>query len=382
MAPIRVLHIITGLDIGGAEMMLHKVLSRVDRESFRSDVISLAPPGALTGAVASVSDRLESLGMRPRLADLGKTIRLRRLVREWRPDVVQTWMYHANLLGGLAARTALRAPVIWNVMASGYDVSEGRHGQVVPRVVRLNAAVSRWVPDTILYCAKRAVPFHEKLGFANERVEIVPTGFDLEAFRPDPDARRSVRQELRLPADTLLAGLVARFHSIKNHALFFEAARAIADRRRDVHFVLCGEGMTADNPRVMELVRRHGVEDRCHLLGPRRDIPRITAALDVACSSSFGEGFPNTLGEAMASEVPCVATDVGDSAYLIAETGITVPRDDAAAFASACLRLLADPALRSRLGAAARRRIEEHFAIEVVTRQFENVWREANSRRS
>jgi glycosyltransferase involved in cell wall biosynthesis len=377
MTLLRVAHIITGLEVGGAERMLQKVVAHLDRDAFRSDVISLAPPGPLADAVAAVSDRLEFLGMRPRVTDVAKLARLRRLLREWQPDVVQTWMYHANLAGGLAARLSVRAPVIWNIVASGYSYSERRRAQVVPRIVRLSAAASRFIPSRTVYCSRRAIGFHHDLGFSKKGVEFIPTAFDVETFRPDPDARRSVRRELQLDDDARLVGLVARFHPIKNHDLFLTAARAIADQRSDTHFVLCGDGLTPDNAAVMDIVRRHGVADRCHLLGRRTDMPRITAALDLACSSSFGEGFPNTLGEAMACGVPCVATDVGDSAYLIDDTGMVVPRDDASAFANACLELLGDPARRTRLGAAARQRIEEQFEIGAIARQYERLYRDA-----
>lgn len=372
---VRVAHIITSLDTGGAQTMLHKILSHIDREAFRSLVVSLAPRGSMTRAFETVSDRVDSLDMNPRIRDVVKAARLRRLLREWRPDVVQTWMYHANLIGGLAARMSIGAPVIWNVRASGYDRSL-QNVQVINPAVRLGALASRFVPERIVYCSERAVAFHRELGYAASHVEVIPNGFDLQAFHPDPEARRSVRQELRVPDETLLVGLVARLHPMKNHALFLTAARAIADAGSDTHFVLCGDGVTD----LRDLVDRHGLAGRCHLLGPRTDMPRITAALDVACSSSFGEGFPNTLGEAMASGVPCVATDVGDSAYLIGETGIVVPRDDAAAFAKACLQLLGDFELRARCGEAARRRVEEHFEIAHITRRYERMYRETMQR--
>lgn len=357
-SPIRVAHVITSTDTGGAQTMLRKLLAHIDRSAFTSTVISLAPAGPMTEALQSVS-----IDMRPRAVELWKLARLRSLLRAAKPDVVQTWMYHANLAGGMASRLSVAAPVIWNIRASGFDWRAGHTAHVINPAVRLGALASRFVPKRTIYVSQRALASHEQLGYRGPN-EIIPNGFDVAEYRPDPDARRSLRRELGLKDETLLVGLVARVHPIKNHALFLAAARAIAKQRQDVRFVLCGEGVTS-------LDAFEGV----HALGSRSDMPRVTAALDIACSSSFAEGFPNTLGEAMACGVPCVATDVGDSAYLIGDTGLVVPSNDEAAFANACLRLLDDAGLRARLGRAARERIEQHFEIGVITKRYEHLYR-------
>lgn len=373
---IRVAHVITSLDTGGAQMMLHKLLTHIDDRSFRSAVISLAPAGPMTSAFHGVAERIESLDIEARPFSLLRAGRLRPILREWKPDIVQTWMYHANVIGGLVARVSGTAPVIWNIRASGYERSSSRQSHTIAPSVRAGALLSRFVPRRIVYCSERAVEFHRQIGYSSSEAAVIANGFDIQAFQPDETTRQSLRRELGIGDDTLLVGLVARFRPIKNHEFFFDAARTITDQRSDTHFVLCGDEMTRANAAAMSLVERHGLGDRCHLLGPRQDIARITAALDIATSSSFGEGFPNSIGEAMACGVPCVATDVGDTAYLIGDTGLVVPRDEPAAFAEACLRLLREPELRARLGREARRRVAEHFEIGAITRRYEALYRD------
>ena len=207
---------------------------------------------------------------------------------------------------------------------------------------------------------------------------VICNGVDLARFRPDAEARRQVRDELGLPAGSLLVGLIARLHPQKDHQTFFEAVRALRQSRPDVHFVLAGQRMDAREPQVAALLRQHQIDDGVHLLGERHDVPRICAALDLATSSSaWGEGFPNVLCEAMACEVPCVATDAGDAKLIIGDTGRVVARRDPRALCAAWLDLLSvDSAERSRLGRAARDRVARHYDQRASTERYAQLYRQ------
>jgi glycosyltransferase involved in cell wall biosynthesis len=204
---------------------------------------------------------------------------------------------------------------------------------------------------------------------------VLPNGFDLEVFKPDPAARLSVRQELGLPEEALFIGLVGRFYPLKDHYNFIDAAARLRAELPEIHFLLCGEGITPENKELAEWVNASGIRAHCHMLGQREDIPRITAALDIACSSSYMEGFPNVIGEAMACGVPCVVTDVGDSALLVGDTGMVVPPKNPQALANAWRELIEmGPDRRASLGEAARRRVGESFSLPAIAARYEELY--------
>jgi glycosyltransferase involved in cell wall biosynthesis len=373
---ITVAHVITGLGQGGAEMMLLKLLQQTDRTQFSVRVVSLLdPPGPVADRVRALGIPVDALGIGRRVPNPAGLWRLARLLRATRPDVVQTWMYHGDLVGGLAAKLAsIRLPVIWNIRQSNFDANHSRRRTI--QLARLCAALSSRLPCKILCCSDVARRVHVAMGYDASKMQVIPNGFDLVAFRPDSAARVALRAELGLPANTALIGMVARLDPQKDHGTFLAAATRLHARLPNVHYVLCGAGIDTANADLAMAIDRAGLTAVCHLLGQRNDIARVTAALDLATlSSAYGEGFPNVLGEAMACEVPCVATDVGDSAHVIGDTGRVVPPRDPDALASAWSEMFAagETALHA-LGQRARRRIVDNFSIARVTRTYEATY--------
>jgi len=206
---------------------------------------------------------------------------------------------------------------------------------------------------------------------------VIPNGFDCQLFSPDENARQQVRTELGIADDQVLVGLVARFHPNKDHEMFFRAAAKVVQAHPNIRFALLGADKTSEDPGLQKLVADYNLQSYVLLLQERSDMARFTNALDVSCSSSWSEGFPNVIGEAMACGVPCLATDVGDSAYLVADTGIIVPSRNADAFAEGLVRLIAAGAEgRRQMGKAARMRIEQQFSIPQMVRSFESLYEE------
>ena len=380
--PLKILHVITGLTTGGAEMMLAKLLARLPAGETRHIVVSLTGGGPLADRIAALGVPVIQLGMnRPGLAKLaalaGGFLRLRRLIRQERPDIVQAWMYHANLFAGLATRGFFRAPpVIWGIRQSDLDPQASKPATI--RVAKLGGLLSRPLSDTILCCSEIARVVHERIGYDPARMVVIPNGFDLGEFKPDATARAALRRELNLPETAPLVGLIARFDAQKDHRGFLAAAAQVRRAAPDAHFLLCGGGVEPANRQLAGWIDDFDLGARCRLLGARADMPAVTAALDVAVSSSaFGEGFPNVLGEAMACGVPCVATDVGDSRMIVGQTGRIVAPRDPAALAEAIVDLLSLPAAaRGALGADARARIAERFEIGVIAGRYLALYRD------
>ncbi|WP_295889009.1 glycosyltransferase [uncultured Thiohalocapsa sp.] len=372
---MRVAHVITGLGVGGAETMLFRLLSMLPRGDFDPMVLSLSPPGPMGERIAGLDVPVLSLGMSNRLPQPRALARLARELRRFRPDVVQTWMYHADLLGGVAARLTTSATVVWGLHNSTLDPV--RTPWSTRAVVAACARLSRRLPHCILSCSEVARGVHTALGYDAERVIVIPNGFDLGAFRPSAADHAAVRAELGLAAATVLVGLVARWDPQKDHASFIGAAAHVARQHPAIHFLLVGTAVDEANAALSDLVAGTGFAERFHLLGERADVPRLMAALDVAVSAAaYGEAFPLVIGEAMASGVPCVVTDVGDSAVMVGATGRVVPPREPVALAAALRDLLAlTPEQRRELGASARARVGAEYDLTAVAGRYADLYR-------
>ena len=376
MNRVRLAVVINAIVLAGAERMLVRVLTRLPSEEFDVHVFTIGLPGPFT-------EHLEELGIpnrlyqfvRPKVPNPFHVLTLARDLRRFQPDVVQGWMYLGNLFGGVAAKLARRdLPVAWNI----------RHSTLDPKIDSRSMRWSAWlggqlsglVPDRIVLCAEAARAAHLRVGYAPKKLEVIPNGFDLSELRPDPVARQRIRNELGLTDETPLVGLVGRLHQHKDHQTFVRAARVVADQIPNAHFVGAGEEQTYSAADLWSWVDEAGLRDRFHWLGVRRDVPAIDASLDVLVCSSTTEGFPNVVGEAMACGVPCVATDVGECAEVIGDTGCVVPKQDPLRLGNAISELLQMPrAERTALGEAARRRVVERYDINRIVERYCDLWR-------
>lgn len=374
---MRVLHVITGLIFGGAEVMLYRLIAATQSREMSHEVVSLTELGEISGRIRQLGVPTHALGMtRSRLPDPVKLLRLVALVRAFRPDLVQTWMYHADLLGGLAAKLAGAPRIYWGLHNAVVDEVHTR--RTTRWTVSACAKLSRWIPDGIVTVSRAAQDLHVAAGYDPAKFVFIPNGFDVTTFRPDAAIRAEARAELGLPDGALAIGMVARVDPMKDHPNFIRAAALLAGRLPEARFLLCGPHTTPQNADLARLLAEHGVDERFHLLGNRNDIPRVMNALDVCTLSSLGEAFPLAIGEAMSCGIPCVVTDVGDSAYLVGDTGRVVPPRDPAALAGAWEALARlDPGARRELGLAARERIAQHFALPHVVEQYAELYRRA-----
>lgn len=366
-AMLTVVHLITGLETGGAEGMLARLASGGDRGRFRHVVVSMTGPGTMGASIAAAGVPLRGLGIRRNVPDPVGLLRLRRVLREFRPDILQTWLYHADLLGSVARRLGWTRRLIWNVRST-----ETIGSAVVRRLL------ARWsaLPDAVIVNSLAGQRFHEALGYRPRRWMHIPNGFDTTAFSVDAEAGRRQRAALGIGDGAFVILLPARYHPMKDHATFLGAAAHFARARPEARFVMAGHGMERGNSALMELIAAQGIGDRVLLLGERRDLATIYLAADVVTlSSAFGEGFPNVLAEAMSCGIPCVATDIGDSAEIIGDTGAIVPPRDPAALAAGWEKLagLPDDERRER-GAAARARIVERYDLAVIIARYEALY--------
>jgi glycosyltransferase involved in cell wall biosynthesis len=371
---MKITHIITDLDIGGAEIMLYKLLSSLHDEALDSTVISLMGRGKIT-------ERIEALGVKVETLDLGQgerpswqTIKkLRQFMRAFNPDIVQGWMYHGNIVATVAVflfdpPMRRKVKLFWNVRQTLYDINSEKIQ------TRWLIVLGRWLSffaHSIIYNSNLSAEQHCNVGYSVKKTKIIPNGFDLQKFRPDKNRRQQLREELKVAESVLLVGHISRLHPMKDHATLLRAIDRVVDSlsniddKQEILFLLIGHGVTSElskNPAI-------------RFLGERSDIPKIMSALDIVVSSSaWGEGFPNVIGETMASEVPCVVTDVGDSAYIVGKYGRVCSVGDDQCIASSLLQLIENKQERKTAGRQARKRIEKNYSMDKIKKEYLKEW--------
>lgn len=369
----KVLHIITGLNDGGAEAVLYRLCTH-DRAA-RHHVVSLMDGGKYGPLLERAGVPVTCLGMRRGRVGPRGLWRLWRLIRTVRPGAIQTWMYHANLVGGVTARLAGQRNIVWGIHHTTLDPAESPRSTIL--VARACARLSRIVPRRIVCCAGKSCEVHAGLGYDRSRVCVIPNGYDLTVFHPNPEAGQRMRRELALAPATPVIGFVARFDPQKDHDNLLRALAVLQAQGDCPHCLLVGTGLEAGNTALTERIAALGLEGRVHLLGRRDDIPAVMNALDLhVMSSAFGEAFPNVLAEAMACGTPCVSTDVGDAAAIVGDTGRIVPPRDPDALARAIADLLAErdrPAWNDRREGA-RRHVADNYSIERMVESYRSAW--------
>lgn len=360
--------------------MLRRLIEtqRAQQRGMDHHVISLTTVGEVGAQMQAAGVSVTALGMRSALQAPLAFLRLVRLLRRLRPDVVQTWMYHADLLGGLAARLAGCRNVIWGIRTT--DIAKGG-SRATALVRRLCARLSCRIPHTIVCAAEAARRLHAALGYCQDRMVVIPNGFDLVRLQAGAAEVAALRQACGLGPELLVVGTLGRFNAVKDQQNFVRAAGLLARQHAAVRFLMVGRGCDAANQALAAWIAATGFPERFVLLGERRDVPVCLAAMDVFALPSRTEGFPNVLAEAMAMGRPCVSTDVGDAAMVLGECGEVVPPEDAQALARALERLLAlAPAQRAALGEAGRQRVAQEFSMTRCAERFAAVYEDVLTR--
>ncbi|NER34625.1 MAG: glycosyltransferase [Oscillatoria sp. SIO1A7] len=370
---IKVLFIISGLRTGGAEMMLHQILSRINRSKFQPSVISLGDRGTFGDRIEALDIPVETLNFKLGLSAPLGPYSLVKLIQKIKPDLIQGWMYHGNLASQMYNFVDKNIPIILGIHNTIYSINNTK--KLTAGVIKLSGYLSYRSRFTI-FVSQVSKSQHQELGYSDKNAVVVPNGVDIFKFKPDPNARISVRSELGISERCIIIGKIARFHPQKDHKNFLEAAKLLCEQYQNVRFLLCGTGVNSENTALQELVDRLGLSKKVSLLGERADIARLIAALDIATlSSAYGEAFPLVVAEAMAGGVPCAVTDVGDCGWIVGNTGRVVEPRQPQALADAWNNLINLPVLeRKSLGQAGRERVQKLFSLESVVKQYESLY--------
>jgi len=367
---IRIAHVITGLELGGAESaMARLVLATKDHASH--SVISLGGPGHWGSSLLKACIPVHSLG--PRRSHLNPALltRLLRTLRQAAPLVTQTWMYHADLLGGIAARLATSSRVAWGIR--NLMLPRGASRASTRLVRRCCAWLSGTVPDRIVCNSQATAEHHASLGYARDKLVVIRNGIDTDQFRPDAESRARLRAQWQANERSFIFGMVARWDPMKDHATLIRALSRLQQDGVPFRCVLAGPAMDADNRALDALASAAGVADRLILAGQRDDVAEVMNAIDLHVLSSRSESFPNVVAEAMACGTRCVVTETGDAPVIVGETGPVVACGDYEGLAAAIRRCFAE---RDKPGSsqACRARIESEFGAEAMATKYLQLW--------
>jgi glycosyltransferase involved in cell wall biosynthesis len=370
---MRILHVITGLKVGGAERMLQKLTMALRERGLEQRVVSLTGLDAIGPELLADGFAVESLGMRSPAGILSAVLRLKGIVRAYRPDILQSWLYHADLVGSLATLTERHTRTVWGVRHS--DLSSSANKWSTLAVARCCAWLSGRLPAGILCNSERAILTHEAIGYDRRRMRVIPNGFDTHRFRPNRAEGMAWRARWGVPSGAPLFGWVGRNHPQKAPADFLRAAALLAERRPKAHFVMVGAGIDAQSPGLAEVAADLRLQGRVVYAGSSEEMPTFYSALDAFVSSSLGEGFSNSIAEAMACGVPVIATDAGDSADIVAGSGWVCACGDPAALAGRMETFLAEgPGARAERGIRARAKVVEHWSLHSIGAEFESYY--------
>lgn len=351
-------------------MLLHRFILNTPPQTYRHIVAALDPAGGMR-------ERFRLAGVELYIFDVKhkpfcEFFRLVKLIRSLRPAIVQTWLYHADLLGGLAAQIAGCRRVVWGIRTT--DVAN-RGSRSIATVRTICAMLSHWLPQTIVCNAEAVRRSHIEVGYSAMRMVVIPNGFDMTLLKAGAAEVEALRQNCGFTPQTQVIGMLGRFNPAKNQQDFVRAAGILVRQHPKLRFLMVGRDCIAGNSTLMAWIEATGAPECFVLLGERSDVSVCLAAMDYFALPSRTEGFPNVLAEAMAMKRPSVATDVGDAGMLLSDCGVLVPPEDAAALATGLSHLLAlKPKERIELGNRAHSRIKQEFSMTHLFQRFSNVY--------
>ncbi|MGP9545672.1 glycosyltransferase family 4 protein [Psychrobacter sp. AOP7-B1-25] len=370
---MKIVHIITGLHNGGAEGVLYRLVTH--DHANEHIVISMMDAGKYGPMLLDKGIDLHDLNMSAGKISPKPLLKLYKILKKNNPDVVQTWMYHADLVGGLTARAAGITNIFWNLRHSNFDSNHTKSSTI--KIAKLNAKLSKVIPKKIISCAQGAIKAHTDLGYCEEKIVVIGNGYDLSTFKIDDNSRSLIRSELNI-GKTPVIGMVGRYDPQKNHRGLIEALGIVKEKGYAFELVLIGRDLNDENEIILEQIKKANLYNETYLLGQRNDIPSIMNALDIhVLSSSYGEGFPNVIAEAMACGTPCIATDIGDSKVIVGDYGTIVESNSIEKLSLAIMKnldLMHDDKQWQRLRQSSQQHIMQNFSIQNMVSKYKDIW--------
>ncbi|WP_133013998.1 glycosyltransferase [Clostridium cuniculi] len=359
----KVVHIITGLGNGGAENMLYKLVTNMDSNLYDITVISLRDKGIIGKRLEEKNIEVIALNINNLKYAIKSIKKAKQICKS--AEVIQSWMYHADLFGFVIAKIFLKKKIIWGIRHGVLEKGKDRRSTII--IARINAILSRYV-DEVVCCSNVSKVYHESIGYKN--LKVIPNGFDITYFENNLDDGAKLKQSLCINQNKKVLISIGRWNKAKNYPNLIKAIAILSTKREDFICILVGAGLL-ENEELLNLISYYGIEKYIRIIGPRGDIPKVLSMGDVFVLHSDIEGFSNALGEAMLSKLFCIATDVGDNEYILNDCGVLVERDNPLKLSEAIMYALnLDEKERKYYSERAKLRIEENFSIQRVSEEF------------
>ncbi|CAH0233953.1 glycosyltransferase [Peribacillus sp. Bi134] len=372
MKRIKLVHLITGLGNGGAENMLVKLISNTDADKYELLVISLLNKGVLGETIEKKGIKIYTLNMGSKGSLLIKLKKLYKIFRDEKPDILQTWMYHADFIGIFIKILFPKVKLLWNIRHSNFVKGIDKRRTVI--IAKLCGLFS-FIPNAIICGSNSAKKYHKKIYYKERKMFVIPNGFDTNLYSPNSKVRKDVRENLNIPIDAIVFGHVGRYHPLKNHDLILKSFYKLREINENCYLVLCGKNVDMSNERLSFLVNKYDLKN-IYLLGERTDIPNIMQCFDALLLPSKSEGFPNVIGEAMAIGVPCITSDVGDCREIISNTGYIIEEIDTINLTNALLKYIElSKDTKNSLSINARKRILDNYSISAIVKMYDHIYR-------
>ena len=368
----KYMHIIASLDIGGAETMLSRLINHRPNLLKSTIVISLTNNGKIGRALEEIGVKVICLEMKNWLSIFKTLLKLKKIIRIERPNIIHTWMYHANIFGGIAAYLAKNQNIIWSIRRSQFTRKESLSTFIV---MKIGAMFSSIIPKSIVHVAESGLKNHQKYGYKSNNTLVIPNGFDLEKLKYDQIVRKKIRNKLNLNDDQILVGSVGRFHVSKGYETLISSSVNVLKVHKNVKYLLIGRNLDEQNSILMKWINKTGFAENFIMVGEKQDIPEYMNAMDIFCLPSITEGFPNVIGEAMASGLPCVASRVGDVEKITGDTAILVEPNNNELLSKGLNKILSmDSKKRKIMGSKGRRKIEKEYPINLICEKYYNLY--------
>jgi glycosyltransferase involved in cell wall biosynthesis len=366
---MKIVHIISSLNTGGAETMLVRLIRGMPNHNHV--VITLTAVGPLGELLQASGYAVHNIGLRASNAWYALP-QLWKIIYGESPDIVQTWMYHADLIGGVIGRMAGVRNIVWNVRNT--EIPQGQLS-MTGLIIRLCAVISGWLPKAVICCAHAGLEVHAARGYKRQKMLVLPNGYDTHEWQPKCVDRWEIRRDYGLSREAFVVGIVGRYDKLKGYDLFIEAANRISKVIHNVLFIMVGRNVDDTNVELRSLIESRGGDAAFRLFGERSDVAQLMSTMDVFCLTSSAEGFPNVVAEAMLMRVPCVVTNVGDAARIVGSRGLVVPSGNPNAFAEAVKSVESNGVeWRKAAGEAARQHIVDHYSIEIISKNYEQLY--------